>query len=48
MPEAARRTDKEEPEIAISAMWHPRLDAEPAHRWLRETIIAVCKSALEA
>ena len=27
------------PEIAISAMWHPRMDADPAHRWLRDTII---------
>lgn len=32
------------PELAISAMWHPRLDADPAHRWLRETIIATCQS----
>ena len=21
------------PEIVISAMWHPRMDADPAHRW---------------
>ncbi len=21
------------PEIMISAMWHPRVDADPAHRW---------------
>lgn len=34
------------PEIVISAMWHPRLDADPAHRWLRETFIAVCRSAI--
>ena len=25
------------PEIAVVAMWHPRMDADPAHRWLRET-----------
>jgi DNA-binding transcriptional LysR family regulator len=36
------------PEIVISAMWHPRLDAEPAHRWLRETFMTVCRQALEA
>ena len=36
------------PEIVISAMWHPRLDADSAHRWLRETFIAVCRHALEA
>jgi DNA-binding transcriptional LysR family regulator len=36
------------PEIVISAMWHPRLDADPAHRWLRETFMSVCRAALEA
>ncbi|CAH1664273.1 LysR family transcriptional regulator [Chelatococcus asaccharovorans] len=34
------------PEITISAMWHPRMDADPAHRWLRETLMAVCHGAL--
>ncbi len=33
------------PEIAISAMWHPRMDADPAHRWLRDTVVAVCHAA---
>ncbi|GGF03055.1 LysR family transcriptional regulator [Aliidongia dinghuensis] len=33
------------PEFNISAIWHPRLDADPAHRWLRDTIMAVCKDA---
>ena len=33
------------PEILISAMWHPRMDADPAHRWLRQTVIAFCKKA---
>ncbi|MES2340482.1 MAG: LysR family transcriptional regulator [Pseudomonadota bacterium] len=23
------------PEITISLLWHPRMDADPAHRWLR-------------
>lgn len=31
------------PELAISVMWHPRLDADPGHRWLREKLTAVCK-----
>lgn len=31
------------PEILISAMWHPRMDADPVHRWLRNTVIAVCR-----
>jgi DNA-binding transcriptional LysR family regulator len=33
------------PEIVISAMWHPRLDADPAHRWLRDTVVSVCRTA---
>lgn len=31
------------PEIAVSAIWHPRMDADPAHRWLRETVIGICR-----
>ncbi len=34
------------PEIAISAMWHPRLDADPAHRWLRDTVQTVCREVI--
>ena len=34
------------PDIAVSAMWHPRMDADPVHRWLRETVIALCNQAL--
>lgn len=33
------------PEIKISAIWHPRLHADPAHLWLRETLLSVCKKA---
>lgn len=33
------------PQIAISAMWHPRMDADPAHRWLRDTVVAECHAA---
>ncbi|MBS1063835.1 LysR family transcriptional regulator [Gluconobacter wancherniae] len=32
--------------IAIAAMWHPRMDADPAHRWLRDTVEAVCQEFL--
>jgi DNA-binding transcriptional LysR family regulator len=28
------------PRLDVAAMWHPRLDSDPAHRWLRETVIA--------
>ena len=34
------------PAIAISALWHPRMDADPVHRWLREVVIATCTEAL--
>lgn len=33
------------PEILISAMWHPRVDADPARRQLRHAVIAVCRKA---
>lgn len=28
--------------LAISLAWHPRLDADPAHRWLRGIVREVC------
>ena len=30
------------PEITVSLLWHPRLDADPAHRWLRGLVIDTC------
>jgi DNA-binding transcriptional LysR family regulator len=30
------------PEFTVSLLWHPRLDADPAHRWLRECIQHAC------
>jgi DNA-binding transcriptional LysR family regulator len=32
----------EVPEITVSLMWHPRMDGDPAHRWLRNLVRAVC------
>ncbi len=32
------------PEIVVSQMWHPRLKMDPAHRWLRQTILECCHS----
>jgi DNA-binding transcriptional LysR family regulator len=26
----------------ISLLWHPRLDADPAHRWLRGCVRDIC------
>lgn len=34
------------PELVISAMWHPRLDADPGHRWLRGQFMSVCRGLL--
>ena len=30
------------PEITVSLLWHPRLDADPAQRWLRGCVRDVC------
>jgi DNA-binding transcriptional LysR family regulator len=29
-------------EVIVSMMWHPRSDADPAHRWLRSCVRNVC------
>jgi len=30
------------PEITVSLLWHPRLHADPAHRWLRGCVREIC------
>jgi len=30
------------PEVMVSLLWHPRLDADPAHRWLRGLVLDAC------
>ncbi|MBY3168449.1 MULTISPECIES: LysR family transcriptional regulator [Rhizobium] len=32
------------PEITVSLLWHPRMDADPAHRWLRGCVRDACTS----
>lgn len=32
----------EAPEITISLLWHPRLEADPAHQWLRGVVVECC------
>ncbi|NKL96739.1 LysR family transcriptional regulator [Rhizobium leguminosarum] len=32
------------PEIMVSLLWHPRMDADPAHRWLRCCVRDACAS----
>lgn len=31
-------------QVTISMLWHPRLDADAGHRWLRDCVRAVCGS----
>lgn len=34
--------------ITVSQMWHPRMERDPGHRWLREQILAICGVARSA
>ncbi|HET7793722.1 MAG TPA: LysR family transcriptional regulator [Rhizobacter sp.] len=34
------------PEITVSLLWHPRLDGDAAHRWLRGCVREVCAEGL--
>lgn len=36
------------PEFTVSLLWHPRLEADPAHRWLRDRVREVCASPLRS
>jgi DNA-binding transcriptional LysR family regulator len=33
--------------ITVSQMWHPRMDADPAHRWLRGMMLTACRANLD-
>ncbi|KQX01446.1 LysR family transcriptional regulator [Massilia sp. Root418] len=30
------------PQVTVCMLWHPRMDADPAHRWLRSLIHGLC------
>ena len=30
------------PEISVSLLWHPRMDGDAAHRWMRGVMREVC------
>jgi len=32
------------PGFTVSLLWHPRLDADPAHRWLRACVREACRA----
>ena len=33
------------PEFTVSLLWHPRFQADPAHRWLRGVVLATCAAS---
>lgn len=36
------------PDLAVAMLWHPRMDADAAHKWLRGCVKAVCTPARSA
>jgi len=30
-------------QITVSQMWHPRVEVDPVHRWLRQLVLSVCR-----
>lgn len=34
------------PKFTVSMLWHPRIDADPVHRWLRRCVRDACASSL--
>ncbi len=36
------------PEFTVSLLWHPRMDADPAHRWLRECVRGICAAGRDS
>lgn len=33
------------PELVVAALWHPRMDADPAHRWFRTCVMRACETS---
>ena len=31
-------------EITVSLLWHPRMDADPGHRWMRACVREICSA----
>lgn len=36
------------PAITVSLMWHPRLDGDPAHTWLKRLILQACRERVSS
>ncbi|WP_145512192.1 LysR family transcriptional regulator [Yersinia kristensenii] len=35
------------PTIRVAMLWHPRMDVDPAHRWLRKCVLDVCGDSVQ-
>ncbi|MHC8367278.1 LysR family transcriptional regulator [Pseudomonas sp. ZT5P21] len=35
------------PEFTVALLWHPRMDADPVHRWLRNCMREVCNEGIK-
>jgi DNA-binding transcriptional LysR family regulator len=35
------------PELTVSMLWHPRMDADMAHRWLRGCLLEICTALVK-
>ena len=33
------------PPYTLSLVWHPRMDGDPAHRWLRDAVVEAARAA---
>jgi DNA-binding transcriptional LysR family regulator len=33
------------PPLTVSMLWHPRMQADPAHRWLRSCVLEICAAS---
>jgi DNA-binding transcriptional LysR family regulator len=33
------------PDVNVSMLWHPRMDSDPAHQWLRRCLLETCREA---
>ncbi|MEM1270076.1 MAG: hypothetical protein AAGI08_08510, partial [Bacteroidota bacterium] len=38
----------EQEEITVSLLWHPRMGADPAHRWMKAVVLSTCRQYVSA
>ncbi|MBS1204126.1 MAG: LysR family transcriptional regulator [Proteobacteria bacterium] len=37
-------SDCQQRRITVSQLWYPRSEVDPAHRWLRQFVLSVCRT----